>query len=81
MVQGVEVEIEGERWVGDLANEEAVETRMDGKASVKSKERKRDWEEGNGTGTMGEWRRRRWIRTVRRKVLGAGERAVNKDES
>ena len=80
MVQGVEVEIEAERWVGDLANEEAVEHSTDGKASVKGKERKRDWEEGSGTHAMGEWRRRRWIRTVRRKVLGAGERTVNRDE-
>lgn len=83
MVQGVEIEIEGERWVGDLAHAEppGEETLIsDGKLSSsgggKGKERiKRDWEErhgGGAGGAMGEWRRRRWIRNVRRKVLGPG---------
>ena len=63
MVQGVEVEIEGERWVGDLAGEE---TEMKEAGSIKLK----DWEEGRGDARMGEWRRRRWIRCVRRKIVG-----------
>ena len=64
MVQGVEVEIEGERWVGDLAGEEeAYEMKPMGKG------KNRDWEEGSGDSRMGDWRRRRWVRMVRRKVV------------
>ncbi|MCJ1266887.1 hypothetical protein MMC22_006772 [Lobaria immixta] len=82
MVQGVEVEIEGERWVGDLANEEVAEYSGDEKAvSVKGKERKRDYEYRGTSSMMGEWRRRRWIRTVRRKVVGNQERSVANAES
>lgn len=75
MVQGVEVEIEGERWVRDLANERfADDTGDEELASVKGKERERDWNEDWGTGSMmGVWRRRRWIRTVRRQVVGNQE--------
>ena len=63
MVQGVEVEIEGERWVGDLAGDrEAYEMKPIGKGKSKG------WEEGGGKNKMGEWRRRRWVRMVRRKV-------------
>ena len=65
MVQGVEVEVEGERWVADLAGDEDGD---DEKAQGKGK--MRDWEEGSGSERMGEWRRRRWVRTVRRKVVG-----------
>lgn len=64
MVQGVEVEIEGERWVGDLAGQDET---YEMKALNKGKAR--DWEEGSGNSKMGEWRRRRWIRMVRRKVM------------
>ena len=64
MVQGVEVEIEGERWVADLAgDEDDQEVRSLGKAKSK------DWEEGSGNDRMGKWRRRRWVRMVRRKVV------------
>lgn len=65
MVQGVEVEIEGERWVGDLATEDDEDQKTVGKSKV------RYWEEGDGTSRMGEWRRRRWVRMVRRKVVGS----------
>ncbi len=65
MVQGVEVEVEGERWVADLAGDEDGD---DEKAQGKGK--MRDWEEGIGSERMGEWRRRRWVRTVRRKIVG-----------
>ncbi|KAL2038207.1 hypothetical protein N7G274_009155 [Stereocaulon virgatum] len=66
MVQGVEVEIEGERWVGDLAgDEDTPEPKAIGKTTTKH------WEEGSGNSRMGEWRRRRWVRTVRRKVVRA----------
>lgn len=65
MVQGVEVEVEGERWVGDLAAEnDSYEMKPIGKGKL------RDWEEGSGDSRMGEWRRRRWVRTVRRKIIG-----------
>ena len=65
MVQGVEVEVEGERWVGDLApDEDSTETKATGKG------RTSDWEEGSGDHRMGEWRRRRWVRMVRRRVVG-----------
>ena len=64
MVQGVEVEIEGERWVADLAGDEDAQ-------DVKSlaKGRSKDWEEGSGNDRMGKWRRRRWVRMVSRKVV------------
>ena len=67
MVQRVEVEIEGERWVGDLAADEEV---MDAKSPKKG--RASDWEEGSANSRMGEWRRRRWVRMVRRKVMNEG---------
>ena len=67
MVQGVEVEVEGERWVADLAVDEDD---GDEKAQAQGKGKMRDWEEGSGSERMGEWRRRRWVRTVRRKVVG-----------
>ena len=70
MVQGVEVEIEGERWVGDLAgDEDSTEPKAVGKTTTKH------WEEGSGNSKMGEWRRRRWTRTVRRKVVRAATSA------
>lgn len=73
MVQGVEVEIEGERWVFDLAEERIYDlngvktTGSQGKAKVP------DWEEGTATEKTGEWRRRRWVRTVRRQAIEAFE--------
>ncbi|KAL9132173.1 MAG: hypothetical protein Q9217_000107 [Psora testacea] len=70
MVQGVEVEIEGERWVSDLAPAEAEDPKAVRKGNV------RDWEEGDGTGRLGEWRRRRWIRMVRRRVVGQSSDSV-----
>lgn len=83
MVQGVEVEIEGERWVSDLANEGAANDAGDEKkVSAKGKEQKQDWEEDRGTSSMmGEWRRRRWIRAVRQKGVGSRERTTSKAES
>lgn len=69
MVQGVEVEIESERWVFDPVTNEAWDD-SDEKVSVKSTERKPYWEDGIRTSPMGQWRRRRWIRMVRRKFVG-----------
>ena len=53
MVGGLEVEIEGERWVYDVVD---VEDEGEGEGKVKRK-------------TRGEWRRRRWVRMVRRRVI------------
>lgn len=73
MMQGVEVEIEGERWVYDLVMEggggNGGEKPNDAKVSATSEVRRRDGEQGQGSPTRGEWRRRRWIRTVRREVF------------
>ncbi|KAL9637870.1 MAG: hypothetical protein Q9164_001925 [Protoblastenia rupestris] len=66
MVQGVEIEIEGERWVSDLVPAEDEGPKAGGAGRVK------DWEEGDGRGRIGEWRRRRWVRMVRRKVVTNG---------
>lgn len=66
MVQGVEVEVEGERWVGDLAGDDI----NDGEKGVKHKAGP-GWEEGSGIARMGEWRRRRWVRMVRRTVVAS----------
>ena len=62
MQQGVEVEIEGERWVSDLVPAEGEDRKALGKGKAKQ------LEEGDTKGRIGEWRRRRWIRMVRRKV-------------
>lgn len=60
MITSVEIETEGERWVYDVEREIT--------SPAKSKPKKPDWEEGNGQGRQGEWRRRRWVRLVQRKV-------------
>ena len=78
MVQGVEVEIEGERWVGDLLAEGLEEDIVGGKSLSPGKDKRRDWEEWNGSSMMGEWRRRRWIRMVRRKILEGVDRNLIK---
>lgn len=70
MVQGVEVEIESERWVVDFVTD-ADGTDSDEKAPTGgSTEKKPYWEESIKSHPAGQWRRRRWIRTVRRKVVG-----------
>lgn len=74
MVQGVEVEMEGERWVGDLLADGLEEDAGDGKTFASRQEKKKDWEEGSGSRMMGEWRRRRWIRTVKRRIIRGQER-------
>jgi len=60
IMQGVEVEVEGERWVSDLAPKD-IEKPKTGRTL--------DWEEGNSESSMGGWRRRRWVRTVRRRIV------------
>lgn len=78
IITGVEVETEGERWVYDiryeyddldreLFAEENTATPTKGKKLALP-----SWEEGSegdmeGRGRRGEWRRRRWVRMVKRK--------------
>jgi hypothetical protein len=74
IITGVEVETEGERWVYDIYDEHegltgVLDTPLGGgkpgaaKAGV-------SWEEGEeGMGRRGEWRRRRWVRLVKRKKV------------
>ncbi|KAI9875484.1 MAG: hypothetical protein M1830_008419 [Pleopsidium flavum] len=71
MITGVEVETEGERWVFDIMYDNGREDGRDfGSPKGKGKETK-DWEEGNGLGKTGRWRRRRWVRTVKRRPVGS----------
>ena len=39
----------------------------------KGKSKMPDWEEGTRMEKTGEWRRRRWVRTVRRKAFASSE--------
>ncbi|PVH96970.1 Pex24p-domain-containing protein [Periconia macrospinosa] len=74
-VTGVEVEIEGERWVTDLVYDDLVDDSTDadsserGLSTASSQDEKevlrRAWEVGRPS-RMGEWRRRRWVRAVER---------------
>ncbi|KAB5572667.1 integral peroxisomal membrane peroxin-domain-containing protein [Coniochaeta sp. 2T2.1] len=86
IITGVEVETEGERWVYDIWDKRegrtgVVEGGGGGETQVGGGDgngRKGgrmgmgvSWEEGEeGVGRRGEWRRRRWVRLVRRKVVG-----------
>ena len=74
MVQSVMVEEEGERWVIDLLEKDTV---ADDPEVI---EKGRNWEVRDGRlvgsvggdsqqGRKGEWRRRRWVRVVKRKPL------------
>ncbi|KAI1649092.1 Pex24p-domain-containing protein [Daldinia loculata] len=77
IITGVEVETEGERWVYDIYDEQEGEkvgvieqpTPVKGKEKAKTPQ-KPSWEEGEDSdGRRGEWRRRRWVRLVKRKNL------------
>lgn len=71
IITGVEVETEGERWVYDIYEEPeehigVVDTPVKGKQHAIPQP---SWEEGeDGSGRRGEWRRRRWVRLVKRRV-------------
>ncbi|KAF3058633.1 peroxin 24 [Daldinia childiae] len=77
IITGVEVETEGERWVYDIYDEQAgekvgvIEQPTPAKGKEKAKiPQKPSWEEGEDSdGRRGEWRRRRWVRLVKRKNL------------
>ncbi|KYG47000.1 hypothetical protein M433DRAFT_3241 [Acidomyces richmondensis BFW] len=74
MITGVEVEVEGERWVYDLPDDVVEKIGVEspkGRAKKGIVKNGRDmptsgWEEGTGTERRGEWRRRRWVRMVER---------------
>lgn len=80
IITGVEVETEGERWVYDIFDEHEDQQGVgvvevdergvgDGGRSVRTPGV--SWEEGEeGMGRRGEWRRRRWVRLVKRKSVG-----------
>lgn len=83
IITGVEIETEGERWVYDIryVQDDQADYGMyygDGEGSgtpMKGKQKALpSWEEGSdadneGRGRRGEWRRRRWVRMVKRKPL------------
>jgi hypothetical protein len=73
IITGVEVETEGERWVYDIWSDKDDRTGViDTPEPVKSKDmamRQTSWEEGDdATERRGDWRRRRWVRLVKRKA-------------
>ena len=74
MVQGVQVEIEGERWVFDLAEEMFADDDEPKSIDRSGKTREPDYDETVGIRKTGEWRRRRWVRMVRRKAFAASDR-------
>ncbi|OAA58258.1 Integral peroxisomal membrane peroxin [Cordyceps fumosorosea ARSEF 2679] len=76
IITGVEVETEGERWVYDMYDEAADDALRRSRVvenpdteAAKNVSRTTSWEEGeDGAGLKGEWRRRRWVRLVKRKT-------------
>jgi hypothetical protein len=79
IITGVEVETEGERWVYDMwsGGEAGAEEGEEPGSGPEEQQQGRfrpgvSWEEGEeGTGRRGQWRRRRWVRTVKRKKVGS----------
>ena len=69
IIQGVQIEIEGERWVFDLATERLGEGEESKGNDRKGMSKVPIWEGGTGTERTGDWRRRRWVRMVRRTVM------------
>ena len=73
IITGVEVETEGERWVYDIWDERdertgVVDLPINDKGKQKATPRP-SWEENeDGSGRRGDWRRRRWVRLVKRKA-------------
>ncbi|KAL9591477.1 MAG: hypothetical protein Q9179_007680 [Wetmoreana sp. 5 TL-2023] len=72
MVQGVEVEVEGERWVTDL-----IEPNESSSVAKQGKKGASGLEGGNEQVPFGQWRRRRWIRMVRRKGVSSTNNNTN----
>ncbi|KAF4983320.1 hypothetical protein FZEAL_1258 [Fusarium zealandicum] len=75
IITGVEVETEGERWVYDIYDDREFTGVIDPPVSEKGKQKaaaKPSWEEGeDGSGRRGDWRRRRWVRLVKRRAASA----------
>ncbi|KAF2087324.1 Pex24p-domain-containing protein [Saccharata proteae CBS 121410] len=74
-ITGVEVEVEGERWVtdilyddGSIPEEEHEATTTGYVINENGKSPTKGWEEASA-GKKGEWRRRRWVRLVERKPV------------
>lgn len=74
IITGVEVETEGERWVYDIYDENESRTGViDHGESSSGKQHltvpQPSWEEAvDGVERRGQWRRRRWVRLVKRKT-------------
>ncbi|KAM0554980.1 hypothetical protein ACHAPJ_006328 [Fusarium lateritium] len=73
IITGVEVETEGERWVYDIYDDRDERTGVvEPLTNEKGKQKatvKPSWEENeDGSGRRGDWRRRRWVRLVKRKA-------------
>jgi len=64
MITGVEVEVEGERWVSDVIYEQNDDQMSVGKK--KGRARAVSFESTTQRHRLGEWRRRRWVRLVER---------------
>ncbi|KAI1438421.1 integral peroxisomal membrane peroxin-domain-containing protein [Xylaria sp. CBS 124048] len=76
IITGVEIETEGERWVYDIYDEQTEKigvidgSTLGASASRPARRSRPSWEEGeDGDGRRGEWRRRRWVRLVKRKFI------------
>jgi hypothetical protein len=72
IITSVEVETEGERWVYDINYEDRYDEGIaESSSPKKGKMPLPSWEDGagSGVGRRGEWRRRRWVRMVKRKDL------------
>jgi hypothetical protein len=67
-IGGVEVETQGERWVWDLVLERDGREALASPRTLESGGRDRDSDE-SVLGKRGDWRRRRWVRVVRRSQL------------
>lgn len=71
-ISSVEVETEGERWVWDLVYEkegvygEELENLLGSSPARKGKNKTGPFQEHRSIGRRGEWRRRRWVRLVKR---------------
>jgi hypothetical protein len=89
IITGVEVETEGERWVYDIASAgdaAAAAEVATGEATQQQQKSAKgglkpsllpSWEEAEeGDGRRGEWRRRRWVRLVKRKKVKKAKEVV-----
>ena len=72
MITAVEIEVEREHWVYDIGVSEASDVEKPSTSTpAKGNSSQSGWEEGNMLSNKGEWRRRRWVRLVKRRVVAA----------